>query len=114
MIYETNYVLDCSVGTNFTVQKGLHFALDTMDWCNIIRRNALPFGWQWCIDTQGEVPLLNDANGQQFSLTEMVSLSIRFGIAHYVLKFVIEERLAVDVIIGTAFLNYYVIEIRCR
>lgn len=60
----THYVPSGSVRINFTVQKGLHFALKTGSGCNIIRRNALPFGYQQFIYMQGDVSLLNDTNGK--------------------------------------------------
>lgn len=114
MISETLFVLSRSVGTNYKVQKGLNFSLDKGAGYKIIRRNALPFFWKHFIDTQGDVPLLNDANGQPLSLYEMVFLTVRLVNTHYVLNFVIFEHLAVDVIIGTDFLSEQFSAIRCR
>lgn len=44
----------------------------------------------------------------------MVWLTIRFGNTRYIVTFAVDERLEVDVIIGTAFMNEQVIPIRCR
>lgn len=62
MLGAAHYVLSGCVGTNDTVQKGLHLDLDTGDGYNIIRRNALTLSWKQCIDTQIILPSLNDSN----------------------------------------------------
>lgn len=63
---------------------------------------------------QRDINWLKDANGKPLYLAEMGLLTVRFGNTHYVKKFVIAERLEVDVIIGTSFLNEHVIVIQCR
>lgn len=62
MISATHYVIYGSFVTNDTVLKVLQFSLETGSGYNIISRKSLPFGWHTCVQTQGEVPCLNNVN----------------------------------------------------
>lgn len=54
---------------------------------------------------------MNDANGRHFELAESVWLTVRFSNHLYCVKFIIGRLLAVEVIIGTEFINQHVLAI---
>lgn len=68
----TYYVQFCSVGTNDTLQKLLHFSLDTGSAQNTIWRSALSFSSNTFVDTKGAVTRLNYYNRKTVSLDVMV------------------------------------------
>lgn len=56
---------------------------------------------------------MRDTNGHPLSLGQSFSLTVRFSNTLYQLKFLVAERVAIDVIIGAAFINHYVLVILC-
>lgn len=60
------------------------------------------------------LPRLGDANSNALNLDAMVHLTICLGNTLYRVPFLEEERLAVDVILETAFMNKHVQHICCR
>lgn len=55
-----------------------------------------------------------DPNGNSLKLREIVLLRIRLGDAVYRVKFIIADHMAVDVLVGTCFLNRHVLSIKCE
>ena len=109
----THCIIAGSVGVDTYRYRPLRIALDTGAGFNIIRRAALPYGWEACIDEQAQAPSLCDANGNPLQLGEVVWLHLRLGDATYRVNFIIADRLAVDVLVGTSFLNKHVLAIQC-
>lgn len=66
------------------------------------------------MDSATAPPRLNEANGRQLALGESVGLTTRFANTLYQNMFIVAERLAVDVIIGSDFMNRHVEEILCN
>lgn len=56
---------------------------------------------------------MSDPNGGPFDLGESVWLTVQFANMLYRFKFIMDERLSVDVIVGSAFLNLHVLAILC-
>lgn len=96
-----HYMVDGSVGIRPEWKNANCFAVDTGDWFNIIRRGAKQPGWDVEVDYDAISPRISDANGNQLSLRESVWLTVRFGNTKFKFKFIVAERIAVDVIIGT-------------
>ena len=87
---------------------------DTGSGMNIVKRDALFDGWETLLDKDATMPRLGDANGRPLRLLGEITLRIRFGNTTYRVPFVVAEKLAVNVIIGTRFMNRYVDAIECR
>jgi len=109
-----HYMVDGSVGVNQGFLRGIRFAFDTGAGFNLIRRNALPFGWEKKVDHGATAPQLRDASGRPLDLREVVWLTTRLGNAFYRIRYIVAERLAVAGILGTGFMNVHVDAIRCR
>ena len=90
-----------------------HIVFDTGAGINVIRRSALPNGWEASRVTNEELPNLGDANGQPFRVGGALKLYVRLRDAMYSTAFVFVEHLAVDVILGTTFMNRNVKSIEC-
>ena len=85
-----------------------HMPFDTGSGYNVIRLLDLPPGWEnYCIP-DASVPALGDANGNRLHLLDKVVLRVRFVSARYRVSFLVAERLAVSVIVGTPFMNRHV------
>lgn len=65
-------------------------------------------GWDNYIDCTTAPPKLNDAKDRKVALSETVWLTVRFANTLYIVRFRVADRLAVEVLIGTAFLNKHV------
>lgn len=65
------------------------------------------------VDVTHQPPLLEDASSNPFDLREAVWLPTWFGNTLYRIKFMVGEKLAVDTIVGTAFMNLHVDAILC-
>lgn len=113
ILYATHYLVEGTIGTSRDTMRTSQFAFDTGAGLNIIRRSALPEGWEEGIDRKANSMRLNDANGRPLALGESTWLPIRFANSLYRVKFIVADRLAVEVIIGTAFLNRHLLAILC-
>ena len=80
---------------------------------NVIRRDALPDGWEAHQMAHEELPALGDANGQPLRVGGVVRLFVRLGNTFFQTTFIVVERLAVEVILGTSFMNRNVKSIEC-
>lgn len=88
--------------------------MDTGAGFKLIRMDFLPYGWEQDIDGTSCEHRLNDENGRPRELSEIVWLKIRFGNKLYQVRHIISEKLAVDAIIGTYFMNKHMSEILCK
>ena len=87
---------------------------DTGSGMNIVKRDALFDGWEKLLDKDATMPRLGDANGRPLRLLGEITLRIRFGNTTYRLPFIVADKLAVNIIIGTRIMNRYVDAIECR
>ena len=90
-----------------------HMSFDTGSGCNVIGLRDLPQGCENYRIPDASVPALVDANGNRLRLLSQVVLRVRFGSAMYKVSFLGAKRLAVSVIIGTAFMNRHARRIMC-
>ena len=86
---------------------------DTGSGMNIVKRDALFDGWEKLLDKDVTMPRLGDANGRPLRLFGQITLRIRFGNTAYRVPFIVADKLAVKVIIGTRFMNRYIDAIEC-
>ena len=75
---------------------------------NIVRQDALTDGWQTWLTKDAVLSTLGDANGRPLRLLGKIFLLMRFGNTTYRVPFIAAKKLAVEVIIGTRFMNRYV------
>lgn len=104
-------MVDGSVGIRLERLNALHFALDTGAGFNNIVRGALPPLWDAEVYFDSIAPRLSDANANHLLLWELLWLTVRFGNMKFKVRSIVADRLAVDLIIGTSFLNHYVVAI---
>ena len=102
-----------SVGATRSILVPYHVVLDTGAGMNVIRRDALPDGWEISLVTNAEPPALGDANGRPLKIGGVVRLFVRLGNTFFQTTFVVVERLAVEVILGTSFMNRNIKSIEC-
>ena len=87
---------------------------DTGSEMNIVKRDALTDGWQTWLTKDTVLPTLGEDNGRPLRLLREIVLRIRFGNTTYRVPFLVADKLAVEVIVGTRFMNRYVDAIECR
>ena len=87
---------------------------DTGSGMNIVRQDTLTNGWQTWLTKDTVIPTLGDADGRPLSLLGEIVLRIRFGNTTYRVPFIVPDKFAVEVIVGTRFMNRYVGAIECR
>ena len=87
---------------------------DTGSERNIVRQDALTDGWQTWLTKDTVLPTLGDANGRPLRLLGEILLRIRIGNTTYRVPFIVADKLAAEVIVGTLFMNRYVDAIECR
>ena len=108
-----HYVVSGSIGTSAKVQHAIPFVIDTGAGFNVIRRSSLPSGWERFVTSTKELPALGDAGGHALKITHEVLLRVRFGNALYRVTFLVVDKLAIPVLLGTQFTNRHVDAIRC-
>lgn len=89
------------------------FAFDTGLDFDIICKSALPEGWEYEVDKKAKPLSSRDANGRPLSLGQSLWLTVRFTNTLYRVKFIVSERLSLEVIMGAAFLNHHVLQTLC-
>jgi len=82
--------------------------LDTGAGLSIIRVDALPKGWEMRLHPRPHLPHIVDANENPISAREMITLCLRSGGFATDFDFVVVQRLAVPVLLGTSFINRHV------
>lgn len=110
----TQHLFDGTTRATNEVLETARFAFDTGSEVNIINQSALPPGWEHHIGKRATRPKSNDANGRPSDLSQCVWLTVRFANNLYRVKFILSAWTAVDVIIGTEFINSHVEAIMCR
>ena len=104
----------CSVEPDPRNLRTIPEVFDTSPGPNLIRRSALFDGWERFLVRNEAVPRLCDANGRPLRHVAVVLIRVCFGNSMLHLPFVVSDSLAVDVIIGTRFMNHHVDAIECR
>ena len=110
----THYSVSASVGVNARALRPTTVVMDIGAGFALIKKSRLPANWRDFEVNFTNLPGLGDANGNALELEAMVHLTIRLGNTLYRVPFLVAERLAVDVIQGTAFMNKHVQHICCR
>ena len=113
MLAHQHYVVSGSIGTTAKLQTPLPFVIDTGAGYNVIRKSSLPPGWKGFVTGSTDLPALGDAGGHALNTLHEVLLRVRFGNALYRVSFLVVEKLAVPVVLGTQFTNRHVDAIRC-
>ena len=90
-----------------------HVVMDTGAGFNVIRSSALPNGWQDKLIPDFQLLNLSDANRKTLKLQGAIELKVRFKNSIFSVPFIVADRLAVDVILGTCFMNKNVEAIEC-
>ena len=113
LLTSSHYIVSGSVGPHPSAMRPFHMAFDTGSGYDVIRLRDLPHGWEQYRIPDAPMPPLGDANGNRLRLLGKVALRVRFGPSMYRVAFLVAERLAVSVIIGTSFMNRHVRGIMC-
>ena len=113
LLTSSYYIVSGSVGPSPGAMRPFHMAFDIGSGYIVIRLRDLPQVWKNCRIPDASVPALGDANGNRLRLLGQVVLHVRFGSAMYRVSFLVAERLAVIVIIVTAFMNRHLRGIMC-
>jgi len=82
--------------------------LDTGAGPSIIRVDALPKGWERRLHRRPHLPYIVDVNQNPVSARGMITLRLRSGGFAACVDFVVVQRLAVPVLLGTSFINRHV------
>ena len=110
----THYVVSCSVGPDPRNLRPFSAVFDTSSGPNLTRKSALFDGWERYFVRNATVPRLGDANGGPLRLLGVALIRARFGNSLFHMPFVVADSLALEVIIGTRFMNQHVDAIECR
>ena len=113
LLQASHYIVAGSIGAFRSVHVPYHLVLDTGAGMNVIRRSALPEGWEANRIAATDLPALGDANGKPLRVNGAVRLQVRLGNTFFRTTFVVVEHLAVEVILGTVFMNRNVKAIEC-
>ena len=88
--------------------------MDTGSGYALIRKSNLPSDWERYVIEGAATPKIRNANGHALKIEAMVHLTTRLGNSIYQVPFLVVESLAVDVILGTAFMKEHEDHICCR
>ena len=110
----THYVVPCSAVPDMRNLRPFSAVLDTGSGPNCIRTGASFDGWERYLVRNETVPRLGDPNGRPLRLFGVALIRARLGNSLFHMPFVVANSLAVDVIIGTRFMNRHVDAIECR
>ena len=80
----------------------------------ILRQYSLTYGWQTWLTKGAVLPTFGDANGRPVRIFGEIILLIRFGNKIFRVPFIVADKLVVEFIVGTRFMNRYVDAIECR
>ena len=87
--------------------------IDTYSGVNIVRRDTLPHEWLEYREPLTDDPMLCDANRHPVRFDGVVRMKLRLANRMYTIPFLVAENLAVEVLLGTTFLNKHINAIRC-
>jgi len=116
LLASKNYIVTGSLGLDARVTRPFLIRMDTCSGYILIWTEFFPSGWEQLQIDEGEDehPRLGDANGKRLYIGAAIRLRLRFGNRVYQTKFYAVDRLAVPVLVATAFMNKHVDAIRCR
>ena len=110
-----HYTFSGSVGSDHKTMMLKPIMVDTGSGYNVIcQGGALPPGWERRITHSADFPALGDANNNPLCVRHEVKLRIRLGDATYPVRFIVVNRIACSVLLGTHFLDQHVDAIKCR
>ena len=110
----THYSVSASVGMNARELRPTTVVMDTGAGSALIKKRMVHANWRDFEMKSTNQPRLGVANGNALQLEAVVHLTIRLGNILYRVPFLVAERLAVDVILGTEFMKKHVQHICCR
>ena len=116
VLTEPHFQVAASVGAHPRSMAPTTLTLDTGAATNLIRRDALPEGWEAkrvALD-EAKLPKMGDANGRPIPSSGVVELRTRIGRATYRVHYLVVDKLVVEAIVGTPFLRRHVDAIRCH
>ena len=96
------------IGTATNSLKPYRIAIDTCSGYNLVRRDCLPPDWRTYQVPNASRPRVAGADSSPLKLTAVVRLALQFGNVTYRLPFVIANSLAVEVLLGTFFIDAHV------
>ena len=114
LLTAAHYVISCSIRLDGSTVRPFNAVFDTGSGMNIVRQDALTDGWQTWLTKDAVLPTLGDTNGRPLSVLGEIVLRIRFENTTYRVPFIFADKLAVEVIVWTRFMNRYVDAIECR
>ena len=114
LLTAAHYVVSCSIGLDGRTMLPFNAVLDTGSGMNIVRRDTVTDGWETLLTKEAVLPTLGDANRRPLRFLGEIVLRLRFGNTTYRVPFIVAEKLGVEVIVGTRFMNRYVTAIVCR
>jgi len=103
-----HYVVSGSVGVEAKTMQPQPVVIDTGSGYSVVRRSALPEGWERYVTTNRDLPTLG-----ALQCRHEVLLRVRFGNALYRVKFLVVDNLACPLLLGTKFTNLHVEAIWC-
>ena len=109
-----HYAVLGGIGPNARSLSPKIITMDTGSGYALIRKSNLPSDWERYVIEGAATTKLGDANGHALKIEAMVHLTTRLGNSIYRVPYMVVESLAVDVILGTDFMNEHVDHICCR
>ena len=80
----------------------------------MISQDELLPGWEQHVAASADLPALGDANSNPLCVSHEVRFRIRLGDATYPVCFIVVNRLACRILLGTQFLDHHVNAIKCK
>ena len=102
------YTLYGSIGTATNALKPYRIAIDTCSGYNLVRRDCLPPDWRTYQVRNASLPRLAGEDSSPMKITAVVRLAVRLGNVTYRLPSVVADSLAVEVLLGTSFIDAHV------
>jgi len=102
------YTIPAALGFDEARMRLMTPTLDTGAGPSIIRADALPRGWEKRLHPRAHLPHIVDANKNPISARGMITLRLSSGGFATDVDFVVVQRLAVPVLLGTSFINRHV------
>ena len=106
-LYRRNYKVYAVFGLTTSIIVRQLTILDTGAGSKFVRTDTLPKGWESLLEP-GEIPTIADANGRPLRTCGAVTLVVRLATHTLKCKFIVCERLAAPVILGSDFNHKFV------
>ena len=110
----SHYNVSGSVGSDHKTMMPKPVVVYTGSGYNVIHQDALPPVWERHITHSADLPALGNANNNPLCVRHEVRLPIRLGDAVYPVCFIVVNRLAGPVLLGTHFLDQHADAIKCK